>query len=299
MGSNIKLYAGILVFSFAVYRFFSALFAKNEEAKSLQWASANAPVKSKSKIIEFSRQLAHQFTLSHALRIKNPNYRKKIDKLIVTSGLAAELNVDEFIALQLFWGIMFPIICLLINFSLQLHYPYFIFIAMIPFGFYVPQIHANAQKKQRERSVLMDLPFFVDLMSLAAEAGLDLQGAMKKIVEKSGAESVLAEEFGIIISDIAIGKSRIDALKDFGKRFDLNEINSLVNVLVDTESTGASVVKVLKEQSIQMRLERFVRAEKAGARASQAILIPMILFIIPAVFIMVFAPVALNMMYGK
>ena len=83
------------------------------------------------------------------------------------------------------------------------------------------------------------------------------------------------------------------------QRIDLNEVNSLVNVIVDSESTGASVVKVLKEQSIQMRLERFVRAEKAGAKASQAILVPMILFIMPAVFIMVFAPVALNMMFGK
>ncbi len=299
MGSNIKLYIGILVFGFAIFRFLSALFAKNEEAKSLQWASASAPVKSKSNIIEFSRQLAHQFTLSHALRIKNPKYRKKIEHLIVTSGLAAELNVDEFIALQLLWGILFPVLCLILNFSLQLGYPYFIFLAIIPFGFNVPRFHANAQRTARQRSVLSDLPFFVDLMSLAAEAGLDLQGSMKKIVEKSSEDSVLADEFNRVLEDIAIGSSRVDALKTFAKRIDLNEVNSLVNVIVDSESTGASVVKVLKEQSIQMRLERFVRAEKAGAKASQAILVPMILFIMPAVFIMVFAPVALNMMFGK
>lgn len=299
MGSNIKLYVGILVFGFAVYRILSALFAKNEEQKSLQWASASAPVKSKSKVIEFSRQLAHQFTLSHAMRFKNPNTRKKIETLIMTSGLSAELNVDEFIALQMLWGILFPVFCLLLNFSLQLEYNYLIFFAIIPFGFFVPRFHANAQKAERQRSVLRDLPFFVDLMALAAEAGLDLQGAMKKIVEKSSEDSVLAMEFSRVLDDIAIGSSRIDALKSFARRIDLNETNSLVNVIVDSESTGASVVKVLKEQSIQMRMERFVRAEKAGARASQAILIPMIIFIMPAVFIMVFAPVALNMMFGK
>ncbi len=69
-------------------------------------------------------------------------------------------------------------------------------------------------------------------------------------------------------------------------------------VLVDADSTGASIAQVLKDQSIQMRLERFVRAEKAGARASQTILIPLMLFILPAVFIMVFGPVALQFMYG-
>ena len=299
MGSNIKLYIGILVFGFAVYRFLSALFAKNEEQKSLQWASASAPVKSKSNIIEFSRQLAHQFTLGHAIRIKNPALRKRIENLIVTSGLSAELNVDEFIALQLLWGIMFPVLCLILNFALQLGYPYFIFLVIIPFGYNVPRFHANAQRAARQRSVLQDLPFFVDLMSLAAEAGLDLQGSMKKIVEKSNDDSVLADEFNRVLEDIAIGSSRVDALKTFARRIDLNEVNSLVNVIVDSETTGASVTKVLKEQSIQMRLERFVRAEKAGAKASQAILIPMILFIMPAVFIMVFAPVALNMMFGK
>jgi tight adherence protein C len=299
MQSDIKLYIGILVFGFAMYKILSSLFAKNEEQKSLQWASSSAPVKSKSAIIEFSRQLSHQFTLQHALRIKNPKYRKDIERLIETSGLAAELNVDEFIALQLLWGIVFPIICLFINFLMSLNYPMILFLAIIPFGFYVPRIHANAQRKQRQTAVLADLPFYVDLMALASEAGLDLQGGMKKIVEKSNEDSVLAQEFNRVLSDIAIGKSRADALKDFAKRIDLNETNSLVNVIVDSESTGASVTKVLKEQSIQMRLERFVRAEKAGARASQAILFPMIFFIIPAIFIMVLAPVALNLMSGK
>jgi tight adherence protein C len=72
-----------------------------------------------------------------------------------------------------------------------------------------------------------------------------------------------------------------------------------VNVVIDADSTGASIAKVLKDQSNQMRLERFVRAEKEGAAASQKILIPLMLFILPAVFIMVFAPVALNFMQGK
>jgi tight adherence protein C len=82
------------------------------------------------------------------------------------------------------------------------------------------------------------------------------------------------------------------------RRLDIAEVTSFVNVLTDADATGASIGDVLKEQSEQMRLERFVRAEKAGARASQAILLPMMMFIIPAVFIMVFAPVGLQFIYG-
>ena len=71
-----------------------------------------------------------------------------------------------------------------------------------------------------------------------------------------------------------------------------------VAVVTDADHTGASIAQVLKDQSVQMRLERFVRAEKAGARASQTMLIPMMMFILPAVFIMVFAPVILQFFYG-
>ena len=79
----------------------------------------------------------------------------------------------------------------------------------------------------------------------------------------------------------------------------MSEISSFVNVVIDADATGASISKVLKDQSAQMRLERFVRAEKEGAKASQKILIPLMFFIIPAVFIVVFAPVALNFIYGN
>jgi tight adherence protein C len=82
------------------------------------------------------------------------------------------------------------------------------------------------------------------------------------------------------------------------KRLDIPEITSFIAVVVDSDSTGASISQVLKDQSEQMRLERFVRAEKAGAEATQKMLIPMMIFILPAVFIMVFSPVILQFFYG-
>jgi tight adherence protein C len=72
------------------------------------------------------------------------------------------------------------------------------------------------------------------------------------------------------------------------------EITSFVAVIIDSEQTGTGVGTVLKQQSEQMRLQRFARAEKAGAKASQMMLIPMMIFIMPAVFIMVFGPVILQ-----
>ena len=143
------------------------------------------------------------------------------------------------------------------------------------------------------------MPFFIDLLALSVEAGLDFFGAIQKIVDKTNdPNSVLGEEFKIVLKDIKVGSSKADALKEMAIRLDMPEITSFVAVLIDDEATGASIAQVLKDQSIQMRLERFIRAEKAGARASQLILLPLMLFILPAVFIMVFGPVVISFFYG-
>ncbi|WP_347356020.1 type II secretion system F family protein [Bdellovibrio sp.] len=300
MGSaELMLILGLLLAGVAVFLFVSSIFASNSDKQQLSWANNDEPVKSKNPVINFSRPLVHQFTLQHAMKIRSESYRKKVSKYIKTSGLSSELNEDEFIGLQLLWGIMFPIFLMIMNFSLQLGLSVPVVIGMGLIGFYLPQIHAKGEKKRRELSVRADLPFFIDLLALSVEAGLDFFSAIQKIVDKArGTDSVLADEFSIVLKDIKIGSSKSQALKEMAERLDMNEVTSFVAVLVDAEATGASISQVLKDQSVQMRLERFVRAEKAGAQASQLILLPLMLFILPAVFIVVFGPVAVSFMYG-
>lgn len=301
MGSaELMLILGLLLGGVAVFLFVSSIFSSNSDKQQLSWASNDEPVKSKNAIINFSRPLVHQFTLQHAMKVRSESYRKRVRKYILTSGLSQELNEDEFIGLQILWGVMFPVFLFIMNFSLQLDLPAPALIGLGFIGFYLPQVHATGEKKRRELSVRADLPFFIDLLALSVEAGLDFFSAIQKIVDKAqGTDSVLADELGTVLKDIKIGASKTQALKDMAARLDMNEITSFVAVLVDAESTGASISQVLKDQSVQMRLERFVRAEKAGAKASQMILVPLMIFILPAVFIIVFGPVAISFMYGN
>ena len=301
MGSaELMLILGLLLAGVAVFLFVNSIFASNSDKQQLSWASNDEPVKSKNAIINFSRPLVHQFTLQHAMKIRSEGYRKKVRKYILTSGLSQELNEDEFIGLQILWGVMFPLFLLIMNFSLQLDLPPLMLLGLGLIGFYLPQVHATGEKKRRELSVRADLPFFIDLLALSVEAGLDFFSAIQKIVDKAqGQDSVLADELGTVLKDIKIGASKTQALKDMASRLDMNEMTSFVAVLIDAEATGASISQVLKDQSVQMRLERFVRAEKAGAKASQTILIPLMIFILPAVFIIVFGPVAISFMYGN
>lgn len=292
------LFAGLGFAALSIYLFVSAIVANNGDAQALAWASGNEPVKSKNGLINISRTLVHNLTLQHAVKIKNPNYRKKVRKMILTAGVGSEINEDEFIGLQILWGLFLPVGLVVLNFTMQLGFSYVICIGLGAVGFYLPNLYCRRERQQRYVSIVQDLPFFIDLMALSTEAGLDFMGSLQRIVDKAE-NSVLADEFGGVLRDIKLGASRREALTSFSERLDIPETTSFVAVVRDADETGASIAAVLKDQSIQMRLERFVRAEKAGARASQAMLIPMMIFILPAVFMIVFAPVALQFFYGN
>lgn len=291
----ILLILGVSFGSYSVYLVTRVILGDNSDSSSLAWATGDEPAKSKSPIVNISRPLIHNFTLAHAQKIKFENYRKKIEINLKTSGIARELNIDEFIGMQLLWGFMFPLFLLLFNFALGLELPASGILVLGVLGFAFPNLYASDQKKKRNQSIQTDLPFFIDLLALTTEAGMDFIGAIQRIVEKAP-DSVLAGELQEMLAEIRVGSSRADALRNFSDRIDLSEIMSLVAVVIDADSAGVPIHKVLKDQAEQMRLERFVRAEKAGAKASQSMMIPMVLFIVPAVFLTVLGPVILSFM---
>jgi tight adherence protein C len=295
--SDLLLFSSLLLIGISVYLFVSVILGNNNDKDLLAWASGEDKPKPKSKVIEIALILTRQFTLKYALKIKDTDYRKTVDKTLLTAGISRELTVDEFIGMRILFGVMFPILLYILNLAAESDMPLTFIILLVPLGYYLPDIHAKGLRKQRLLSVRSDLPFFIDLLALSTEAGLDFIGAIQRIVDKAQ-NSVLAEELALVLQDIKLGSSRIDSMRRLAQRLDMGEITSFVAVLADADATGASISQVLKDQSVQMRLERFVRAEKAGARASQLILLPIVLFILPAVFIMVFGPVALQFEQG-
>lgn len=295
---TILLILGIASGSYAVYLITRVVLGDKSDASTLAWATGEEPVQSKSPIINISRPLVHNFTLAHAQKFKSEDYRAKIQNNLKTSGVARELNVDEFIGMQILWGFMFPLVLLFFNFALDLELPTGGILLLGGIGFAFPNLYASDQKKKRNHSIQADLPFFIDLLALTTEAGMDFMGAIQRITEKAP-ESVLGDELQEMLAEIRVGSSRKEALRNLADRVDLSEVMSLVAVVIDADAAGIAIHKVLKDQAEQMRLERFVRAEKAGAKASQSMMIPMVLFIVPAVFLTVLGPVALSFMGQK
>jgi tight adherence protein C len=151
--------------------------------------------------------------------------------------------------------------------------------------------------QRRQTEILKAMPFVVDLLALSTEAGLDFIGAIGRVVEKSKGNP-LVEEFEQVLREIRVGSSRQDALREMGQRINMTEVNSFIAILISADQMGAPIGRVLRQQSEQIRAERMLRAEKAGAAAAQKLLLPIFLFVFPAVLMMVIGPLVLGMIYG-
>ena len=296
----VLLVSGLGLFAFGIYLFLSTLLRKDGDQQALALASGEDENSQKDAIplITFSKPLVHNLTLKYAQKIKSKKYRQQIKQTILYAGLERELNENEFIGLQILWGVFFPCFIMILNFALQANYPYVLFIFMGGFGAYFPHFYCKNLLQNRQKSVDKDLPFFTDLLALSTEAGLDFIGAIEKISEKAPANSVLAQELYTVLKEIKLGSSRSEALSGLEKRIQSQNLKSFVTMILDADETGASIAKVLKAKAEQMRHERLSQAEKEGAKASQKILFPMVVFILPAIFITIFAPIALQFFYG-
>ena len=191
----------------------------------------------------------------------------------------------------------FPAFTALMNYLGDFGLSPFLYPCFAVLGFYYPDFMLNEATKSRQKKVRNAMPFIVDLLALSTEAGLDFMGAIGKVVEKAK-PSPLVEEFEQVMKEIKVGSSRAEALKEMGVRLNMQEVSSFVAILVSADQMGASIGKVLRQQSDQIRTIRFLNGEKEGAKASQKIMMPMFLFILPAIMLTIFGPFALQMMEG-
>lgn len=219
-------------------------------------------------------------------------YRRKL----IAGGVKGELTPDEFIAFKIFLIAFFPLVGGILRAGdfLDVSWPTILLSGVG--GWFYPDLWLKGRAQQRQKLIIRAMPFIVDLLALSTEAGLDFVGAIGKVVEKAKT-SPLVEEFSQLLKEIKVGSSRQEALREMAARIDMSEVNSFVAILISADQMGASIGKVLRQQSEAIRTERLVRAEKAGAAAAQKVLIPLVLFVVPAVFLMIFGPFALSFIY--
>lgn len=221
------------------------------------------------------------------------DYRAKIDLELVRAGIGEVITVNHLLAMKMLMAIFTPVLLRLV-FDIVSNPA--VFLVVMALSYYIPDKLVADLRKQRERKILRALPGAVDTLSLSVEAGLEFLIALQRLIER-GLSGPLRDELATVLSDIRLGTARANALKSFARRVEVPEVSSFVSVLVQADALGASIGPVLQQQAERMRVERFQRAEKEGARASQKILFPLVLCIFPAVLVVVLGPVILKFVY--
>lgn len=219
-------------------------------------------------------------------------YFSRIEKQLTAAGSPGAITPREFFALKeigLITGAVGGVICLG-----SAHW--FWALVLTGFGFFYPDIWLRDRIRKRQRSMLREIPFSLDLLTLSVESGLDIASGLERMVAKSG-PGPLREEFFLTLQEMKMGRSRMDSLKRFADRVDVPDITSLIQSLVQAEEMGAGLAPALRVQSEQLRNKRFQRAEKLAMEAPVKMTFPL-LFIFISVFLMLFGSVLLSAFRG-
>ncbi len=217
-------------------------------------------------------------------------------RMDIVSG-ALPLEVVEVRGMQGFAGAVTAAITCVLIFLLSMNWAYAL-LGGILFGlmaWYYPVAWVNRMALTRKNKMSKGMPYAIDLITVAMEAGQDFGAAVRNLVN-DGPHGPLRDEFGVTLRQVELGKSRIEALKAMADRIQLDEFRSLVTSVVQSSEMGASIAATLKIQAEEIRRARFHRAERQAARAPSLMLIPTALFILPAVFIIIVTPILIRAM---
>ena len=170
----------------------------------------------------------------------------------------------------------------------------FVAVGLGAFGFVLPNILLYNAGQKRETLMRGSLPDALDLLTISVEAGLGFDAAVIKVARNT--KGPLAEEFSRLLQEMQIGVGRRDAIKAMGERTTLDDLRSFCQAMVQAEQLGVPIGRVLRIQSREMRTRRRQRAEEKAQQVPVKIMVPLVLFILPCLFIVVIGPAALAMM---
>jgi tight adherence protein C len=162
-------------------------------------------------------------------------------------------------------------------------------------GLIGPSFWLDRQQANRQSNFRRALPDALDVLVICLEGGLSLPGSLKRVAgELRTAHPVLAAELNIVQREVQLGRSTGEALRKMGERTDLEEVRSLAAVIIQAERFGASLVKSLRVHSESLRTRRMQRAEELAQKAGTKVLFPTVLFILPAMFVVILGPAIIH-----
>ncbi len=162
------------------------------------------------------------------------------------------------------------------------------------FGWYLPEILLLNKAQKRSKEILNSLADTLDLLTISVEAGMGFDAALGNVARNS--TGPLAEEFYRVLHEMQLGTGRMEAMRALADRTDVADLRMFVNAMVQADAFGIPIANVLRAQAREMRIKRAQRAEEKAMKVPVKMMFPLILFIMPVLFVIVIGPGAVNIM---
>ncbi len=229
-------------------------------------------------------------------RLNPPQYIEQVRLKHVQAGISSSEKVERFLALRLAGFIFIPF------------WLFFVFV-FSPFGvggmlklalaalgavlgFFAPTVTLDRKVEARQQAVQRSLPDILDLLVISVEAGLGFEQAVDKVIVNM--PGPLSDEFARVLGETRAGSARSDALRGMQERVDTPEVRSFVLAMIQADTFGVSIGRVLRAQADEMRVKRRQLAQEKAQKAPVKMLIPMVFCIFPSLFVVILGPAALN-----
>jgi tight adherence protein C len=220
------------------------------------------------------------------------NYRERIHTGLLHAGLAGQFHAEEIISLQVLGGIVgFLLGVWIVGSGAIGGGTGILMLALLPvLGVQAPKSWLDRHVQERKDAIRRDLPDTLDLLAISVEAGMGFEGALGVVCDNFS--SPLADEFARTLREMELGLPRREALQNLRKRTEVPELSNFVLTLTQADALGMPVGRVLKTSATEMRSKRQQWAREKAAKLPVKILFPLILFIFPAIFVVLLGPAA-------
>jgi tight adherence protein C len=231
-------------------------------------------------------------------RFTPAGYVNTVRHNLVLAGSPPGLDADRFLALKVI-GAASIVFWAWFAFSLAAlggFYGFIVTVLMSAVSFVAPDAYVRRLTDDRQHEIAVRLPDVLDLLVISVEAGLGFEQAIDRTTE--AVPGALADEFRRMLQQTRVGVTRAEALRAMDERTGVPELRSFILAMLQADTFGVSISRLLRSQADEMRVRRRQRAQEAAQKAPVKMLIPLIFCIFPSLFVVILGPAAINIMHG-
>jgi len=291
----------VLVFA-SVFLFVSALFRTPIETEDASAFRIEVDNIDRDTIFESAFMRPFLVPIYHVVRRLNmPGLKRHILKLLMALGNPNQYTSDEYLVICTVWGLIAAIALWLGVWAML---GYLSILALLGYlavgfavGFFTAYLLLRERALARLRMIAKRLPYTLDLIAMAMDAGATFYEAANAVI-RDDPEEPLNQEFGMVVREIDFGRSRQDALTHLGQRINVDGLDGIISAVLQAEQLGTPLAEVLKLQSNLLRMRRSMKAERRAGEAAVKMLVPSMLILV-AVVLVIFAPIIVRLIRGQ